>query len=111
MSGPPVLERTIRTIAAVAVLLSPSLRIAIDAGEVGGPAHVEASHDADRCRVLHDHQACLQLYASSMTPVEPTATLPESPGPRQAGATPDRRHGSPDATGPALPRAPPTLLV
>lgn len=111
MSAPTVLERTIRTIAAIAVLLSPSLRIAIDAGDVGGPPHVEASHDTDRCRVLHDHEACLQLYASSMAPAEPTTTLPASPGPRPAGATPDRRHGSPDATGPALPRAPPSLLV
>lgn len=111
MSGPPVLERTIRTIAAVAVLLSPSLRIAIDAGEVGGPAHVEASHDADRCRVLHDHEACLQLYASSMAPAEYTASLPEGPRSRPPSTTPDRPYRSNDASGPALPRAPPSLLV
>lgn len=111
MRGPSRFERTVRAIAAIAVLLSPTLRLAIDAGQPDGPAHVEASHDADRCRVLHDHQACVQLYASSVVPPEPVADLPSDERPTPPAAAPERPLRSPDAIGLRLPRAPPTPLV
>lgn len=111
MSGPPRWDRTVRTIAAVAVLASPTLRIAIDAGEPTGPAHVEASHDADRCRVLHDHAACLQLFASSVVPPEPVATAPAVDGPEPPAVSPERPVRSPEVIGLRFSRAPPALPV
>lgn len=111
MRRPTLAQRTVRLLAALAVLAVPTLRIAVDAGEEHGPSRVESSHDADRCRVLHDHLACVQLFASAATPAGGGDSLPlPTPPSAPALATVDRVAAATPAR-PDLPRAPPSLSV
>lgn len=103
--------RPLRLALVLAVLAAPTLRLAIDASVPDERDHVEASHDADRCRVLHDHEACLLLFASS--PAAAAAAAP-SHGPTSPGSlvtSPADAPRLPEGHAPGLPRAPPAPLV
>lgn len=95
-------------LAALAVLAGPLVVPLLHAAEPSDRARVESSHDPDRCRVLHDHLACVQLQGSA--PLDGrNFVLPAAAGARRAG--PDLRHAPPalpDPHDPCLPRAPPT---
>lgn len=109
-------DRPARRIAGglLCVLLAalPTALVLLHAGSPTGSAHVESSHDPDRCRVLHDHELCVVFGANPPTPGEASArpgfgsdvrrgtNVPRTLRPPAAGETATRR-----------PRAPPLLPV
>ena len=105
-------RRLLGLVVAVAVLAGPVLRVAIDAdAHHDGRDRVEASHDAEHCRALHDHRACLLLFASSAAPAEPATSSAGDARSEPAGVAHDDPHRMPEPHRPGLPRAPPTLSV
>ena len=105
-------RRLLGLVVAAAVLSGPVLRVAIDAGaHHDGRDRVEASHDAEQCRVLHDHRACLLVFASAAAPVGSATTAGGDARSDPAGTAPDDPCLTPEPHRPELPRAPPTLSV
>ena len=105
-------RRLLGLVVAVAVLSGPVLRLAIDAGaHHDGRDRVEASHDAEHCRVVHDHRACLLLFASTAAPAGPATSSAGDARSDAAGTAPDDPRRIPEPHRPELPRAPPTLSV
>lgn len=102
------LRRPVGLAAGVAVLLGPISVPLLHAAERPGEVRVEASHDGDRCQVLHHHLACIQLHSSAARP-EPGPDMPGPDAPREDAAASEapvlpRTQSSHD---PFLPRAPP----
>lgn len=101
--------RAIALAAAALVALLPAALAVLHARTPSGAAHVEAEHDPDRCRWLHDHDACLVVGANPPTPppaapavvdAAPRSSRPVSaarPRPAGAGETPTRRPRAPPA--------------
>ena len=105
-------RRLLGLFVAVAVLSGPLLRLTIDAdAHHDGRDRVEASHDAEHCRALHDHRACLLLFASSAAPAGSATSSAGDAGSESAGMAPHVPSRPPEPHRPELPRAPPTLSV